>query len=97
MPWTANSATKHTRKANTAKRKSRWSAVANDALRRGASEGSAVRQANAVVAGTANRGGGRPGGRRKRMAGKYSMPMRGGKKAPIKSPMRKVFGKGVKK
>ena len=31
------------------------------------------------------------------MAGKYSMPMRGGKKAPIKSPMRKVFGKGVKK
>jgi hypothetical protein len=50
MPWSARDAKKHTKKANTAKKKRQWSHVANSVLKRGGSEGSAVRQANAVVA-----------------------------------------------
>jgi hypothetical protein len=50
MPWNRNEqARKHTRKANSPKRQRQWRHVANSALRRGQSEGSAVRQANAVV------------------------------------------------
>jgi hypothetical protein len=49
MPWTAKSARRHTKKAKSAKRKRQWAKVANAALRRGASEGSAIRQANAAV------------------------------------------------
>lgn len=108
MPWNPQNAARHTRKAKTSSQKRKWSAVANSALERGASEGSAIRQANSVVAGTAHHGGGRMSGkRRSRMAGKgscmgkgsYSMKMsgKGGKKAPVKSPMRKTFGKGVAK
>jgi len=50
MPWSQADATRHTKKAKSAKAKRQWSHVANRALRSGASEGSAVRQANAVVA-----------------------------------------------
>lgn len=39
MPWQPKDATRHT-----------WRNVANSALKSGSSEGSAVRQANAVVA-----------------------------------------------
>jgi uncharacterized protein YdaT len=49
MPWTPKSASKHTKKARTAKGKRQWAKVANSALRRGASEGAAVRMANAVA------------------------------------------------
>ncbi len=49
MPWNAADAKRHTRKANTPKRARQWSKVANSVLKRGGSEGSAVRQANAVV------------------------------------------------
>jgi len=49
MPWTSRSAKRHTKKATTAKKKRQWSKVANSALKRGASEGSAIRQANAAV------------------------------------------------
>jgi len=49
MPWSPQDATRHTKKAKSAKAKRQWSKVANSALKSGASEGSAVRQANAAV------------------------------------------------
>ena len=49
MPWSAKDATRHTKKATSPKRKRQWSKVANSVLSRGASEGSAVRMANAAV------------------------------------------------
>lgn len=49
MPWNADDAKRHTKKASTSKKKRQWKDVANSALSRGASEGSAIRQANAVV------------------------------------------------
>lgn len=56
MPWSSGDAKRHTRKASSAKSKRQWSHVANAALARGASEGSAIRQANAVVARGKSRG-----------------------------------------
>jgi hypothetical protein len=50
MPWSAGDAKRHTRKASSGKSSRQWKDVANSALSRGASEGSAIRQANAVVA-----------------------------------------------
>ncbi len=49
MPWTSADATRHTKKATSKIAKRQWSDVADGALKRGASEGSAIRQANAVV------------------------------------------------
>jgi hypothetical protein len=49
MPWQPGDAARHTKKARSPKAKRQWSKVANSALKRGMSEGSAVRQANAVV------------------------------------------------
>lgn len=49
MPWQKKDAKTHTKKADTAKKQRQWSHVANSALKRGDSEGAAVRQANAVV------------------------------------------------
>lgn len=49
MPWTAKDAKRHTKKARTSKQKRQWRDVADSALKRGASEGSAIRQANAAV------------------------------------------------
>lgn len=60
MPWSpGDGPARHARKADTPKKKRQWSEVANSALKRGQSEGSAVRQANAVVA--RNRGGAKRG------------------------------------
>ena len=56
MPWLPKDAKRHTKKAKTTKKKRQWRAVANSALASGDSEGSAVRQANAVVAGKAKHG-----------------------------------------
>ena len=50
MPFSPDDATKHTRKASTDARKRQWADVANSALKRGDSDTSAIRQANAVVA-----------------------------------------------
>ena len=50
MPWTAKDAKRHTKKAANSAEKRQWSAVANAALKSGDSEGSAIRQANAVIA-----------------------------------------------
>jgi hypothetical protein len=49
MPWQPSDATRHTKKAISKVAKRQWSDVADSALKRGASEGSAIRQANAVV------------------------------------------------
>lgn len=56
MPWTANDAEKHTRKATTSELKELWAKVANESLERTSDEGRAVREANAVVARQARSG-----------------------------------------
>lgn len=50
MPWKPSDARGHTRKAKSPTAKRQWSKVANSMLKRGASEGAAVRAANAAVA-----------------------------------------------
>lgn len=49
MPWTKNDASKHTKKADTAKEKSAWTKVANETLKKTGSDAKAVRLANYVV------------------------------------------------
>lgn len=49
MPWTAKDAKRHTKKAKTPAEQSQWRAVANNLLKHGASEASAIRQANGVI------------------------------------------------
>jgi len=68
MPWLPKDAKRHTKKARSAKSKRQWAHVADSALKRGQSEGSAIRQANAVVGGTAKHRGkrGRRGRRKSR-------------------------------
>jgi len=55
MPWKPSDARRKTKQASTPKKQSLWAEVANRLLGHGASEGSAIRQANAVVGGTAKR------------------------------------------
>lgn len=50
MPWTADDAERHTKKATSPIRKRQWADVANSVLESGGSEGAAVREANGVVA-----------------------------------------------
>ena len=49
MPYAPSDAKRHTKKANTPKKRRQFAHVANSALKRGASEGAAIRMANAVV------------------------------------------------
>jgi hypothetical protein len=49
MPWSPSDATRHTKKANTPKKKRQFSDVANSVLARTGDEGRAIREANAVV------------------------------------------------
>ena len=49
MPWRSSSAKSHTKKAKSPKAKRQWAHVANSMLKRGKSEGSAIRAANAAV------------------------------------------------
>lgn len=49
MPWMSEQARKHTKKAASPKKKRQWAHVANSALKRGESEGTAIREANGVV------------------------------------------------
>lgn len=51
MPWSSGDAMRHTKKANTPAKQKLWAKVANDALFRGLGDGTAVREANAAVAG----------------------------------------------
>jgi uncharacterized protein YdaT len=50
MPWNPSDAPSHTKKARSPSAKRQFAAVANKTLKAGASEGSAIRQANAAVA-----------------------------------------------
>ena len=50
MPWSPEDAQRHTKKADTPKKQRLWAEIANKALRNGATEESAIRQADAVVA-----------------------------------------------
>lgn len=50
MPWTAKDATRHTKKAKSAKAKRQFAHVANNMLERGYDEGTAIKAANSVVA-----------------------------------------------
>lgn len=50
MPWKAKDAGGFTKKAKSGVARRQWKDVANSALARGASDASAIRQANAVVA-----------------------------------------------
>jgi uncharacterized protein YdaT len=49
MPWTAKDAPKHTRKTKSAKSKRQWAHIADSMLKRGESEGAAIRAANGVI------------------------------------------------
>ena len=49
MPWAAKDASRFTKKAKSPKAKRQWKDVADSVLKRGESEGSAIKQANAVV------------------------------------------------
>lgn len=49
MPWTAKDASRHTKKAKSAKSKRQWSHVADSVLKRTGDEGRAIRAANSVV------------------------------------------------
>ena len=60
MPWKPSSAHKKTHRAKTQKQKRQWSAVANGMLKRGESEGAAIRAAKGVL----KRKGKRPRSRR---------------------------------
>jgi hypothetical protein len=51
MPWTPDDGPqRHTRKANTPRKRRQWATVANDVLAKTGDEGRAVRAANAAVA-----------------------------------------------
>ena len=49
MPWSASEASEKTRYADTEELRELWAKVANERLASGASEESAIKQANAVV------------------------------------------------
>jgi uncharacterized protein YdaT len=49
MPWARRDATKFTKKANSPKKQAQWRSVANDMLRRGHSDGAAVKAANSAI------------------------------------------------
>lgn len=49
MPWTMESAGRHTRKATTAATKKQWADTANAVLAKTGDEGKAIRIANAAV------------------------------------------------
>ena len=49
MPWKTSDAPHKTKKASTPKKRELWRDIANKLLAKGASDASAIRQANAVV------------------------------------------------
>ncbi|HET9718109.1 MAG TPA: hypothetical protein VFP60_18190 [Pseudolabrys sp.] len=50
MPWTADDAERHTKKADSPKRQRMWAEIANAVLAQTGDEGRAIREANAAVA-----------------------------------------------
>ena len=49
VPWTAEDAERHTKKADSAKRQRMWAEIANSVLAETGDEGRAIREANAMV------------------------------------------------
>ena len=49
MPWSSSDAKRFNKKAKTPKAKRMWAEVANAALKRGLSDGEAIREANSVI------------------------------------------------
>ena len=49
MPWTAEDAERHTKKADSSKRQRMWAEIANSVLAETGDEGRAIREANAMV------------------------------------------------
>jgi hypothetical protein len=49
MPWTLESALRHTKKASTPAKRAQWASTANAVLKSSGDEGKAVRIANAAV------------------------------------------------
>ena len=49
MPWKSSDVSAKTKKAKSNVAKRQWTHVANNALRRGLSEGAAIREANSVA------------------------------------------------
>ena len=49
MPWTKKSAKRFTKKASTPRKRKAWAKIANKVLKRGGSDKSAIRIANAAV------------------------------------------------
>ena len=50
MPWTAEDAERHTKKADDLRRQRMWAEIANSVLSDTGDEGRAIREANAAVA-----------------------------------------------
>ncbi len=50
MPWTADDAERHTKKADSPKRQRMWAEIANSVLADTGDEGRSIREANAAVA-----------------------------------------------
>jgi uncharacterized protein YdaT len=53
MPWKPSDARRKTKKASTPKKRALWAEVANRMLASGGNEGRAIREANAVLGGSA--------------------------------------------
>jgi len=68
MPWSPSDASRHTKRAKTSKQKRQWSHIADSALKRGESEGAAIRMASGVIKKGGKRGKGRRGKRGSRRA-----------------------------
>ncbi len=49
MPWKPSDAKHKTKKADTPKKQALWAQISSRLLKEGASEGSAIKQANAVI------------------------------------------------
>ena len=68
MPWTPKDAKRFTHRAKSAKSKRQWAHIADSMLKRGESEGAAIRAANGVIrkgAGSSGRTGKYTHGKRK--------------------------------
>jgi uncharacterized protein YdaT len=59
MPWSKDEVSSKTKKAKTDKQKRQWVDVANSSLKRGDSEGAAIRKANGVIKDPKTRAGGK--------------------------------------
>lgn len=65
MPWSKDDVPEKTKKAKTDKQKRQWVHVANNALKEGDSEGTAIRKANGVIKDPKTRAGGKSSGKKK--------------------------------